>query len=104
MEGLGVIVVRKYREKPSDPDVALRGSRASLVSGIWHASWLDEHQLYLALRVRLVLYPLAHDIHFTRAKTDRSIAKVHSQCAIEHDEGFISVFVAVPYEVAFQAN
>src|SRR4029077_9094271 len=90
--------------KPSNPDVALRGSGASLISGIRNASRLDEHQLDLALGIRLVLDSFRHDIHFACGEFDCSVAKVDSQCAIEDDEGFIRVFMAMPYEVAFQAN
>ena len=54
--------------------------------------------------IRLVLHSSADDIQFTSAQIDCSVAKVDPEYAIEHDESFVCVFVAVPYEVAFQAN
>ncbi len=69
-----------------------------------HPARLDEQQLDLPFRVRLVLDPLGNDEHLPRRHMDRAVAKVDPQLAVDHDERLIRILVVMPNEIAPQLH
>src|SRR5262249_36730145 len=90
--------------RKSDPDVVDRGPLAAFVSGIQHAARLDQKQLDLVLRERLVLDSFRNHEHLSCRDMHATVAEVDSQPALEDDESLIRILVIVPDEVALQLD
>src|SRR5215831_4409944 len=85
-----------------DPDIVRGCPLTALVPRVGHPARLDQEQLDLLLRVRLVLDALRNHEHLPRRDVDRAIPEIDPQIALHHNEGLISVLVVVPDEVALQ--
>src|SRR5215471_21712423 len=83
----------------SNPLVIPGSPLSTLVPGVEHAARLDQKELDLPLRVRLVLDALRDHEHFPRRDMDGAIPKVDPEITLHHDERLVGILVVVPDEV-----
>ena len=62
-------------EQPSHPNIIRRSPHPTHLTRIHHPTRLNQHQLHLVLRIRLVLHATRHHIHLPRAQHHGTIAK-----------------------------
>jgi hypothetical protein len=109
LHGASFLFLRRRAAQPtdwavSDPDIILRGALTRLIARIEYPTRLYQHDFYLVLGKRLVLNAFANDVKFAGPNVYRPISKVDSQIALEHNEGLVGRFMAVPHEVSVKAS
>ncbi len=70
------------------------------VAGVERRLALDEKDMALLLGDRIVAHPFRHDEHLPFTEFDRSALHLDAQPALENQEQFVLVLVAVPGEGA----
>jgi hypothetical protein len=97
-------MTRGTRHCTLNPNIVCGRAFPAFITSVGQATRFNQKQLHLLLRKGLVLYTLRNDKHLASGHANRPVAEVNSQFTINHNDGFIRIFVVVPNKVSLRGK